>query len=90
MKKLGFWVAVGLLCVTTGVAVSESAFDFGLLRDLLLRDDAWEFFGVDYPLLDSSNESVDATTAEADPTSLATFVRSLQVRVVTAAANTGP
>jgi secreted PhoX family phosphatase len=33
---------------------------------------------------------VDAATAEADPTSLATFAESLHVRVVTAAANAGP
>jgi len=74
MHKRGLWVAVGLLCLTTGVAVSDDArwsgSDFGLFRDQQLRDHARQLFGVKHPLQASSTKSVDARTAEADPTSL--------------------
>jgi hypothetical protein len=49
-----------------------------------------DLFGVTGPLAFSSTASVDKATAEADPTSLATFAESLHARVVTAAANAGP
>jgi secreted PhoX family phosphatase len=79
---------VGLLGLVT-VAAAAQIFDFGVFREQLLRDHSRELFGVKGPLEFSSTESVDEATAEADPTSLATFAESLHVRVVTAAANAG-
>jgi secreted PhoX family phosphatase len=98
MNKRGLWITIGLLCLTTGIAVSgqfhghhrRPVADFGLLRDQKLHDHSWQLFGVTHPLQASSTESVDASTAEADPMSLATFTRSLHVRTVTAAAEAGP
>lgn len=89
MQKLGLCAAAVLLGLTTGVA-AVFGFDFGLFRDHQLHDHARQLFGVTGPLEASSTESIDAATAEDNPTSLATFAGGLRVRVVTAAANAGP
>lgn len=89
MQKRGFLATVGLLGLAIGAAAAAE-FDFGLFRDHQLQAHSRQLFGVTGPLEASSTASVDATTAEAHPTSLATFAKSLRVRVVTAAANAGP
>ena len=71
--------SVGLLL--TGVALASG--DFGSERDRELADDAEELFGVDRPVPASSTESIDAATANADPTKLITLARGLRARVVT-------
>jgi len=63
--------------------------DFGLFRDHPLHAHSEQLFGVD-PLEASSTESVSASTAENDPTSLVTVAKHLHARVVTASANAGP
>ena len=89
MRNQGLLAMVGLLGLATGAAAVQG-FDFGLFREQQLRTHSLSLFGVTEPLELSSTASVDAATAEADPTSLATFAPSLHVRVVTAAANAGP
>ena len=89
MSKLRWFAALGLVGLATGAAAVQ-VFDFGLFRDQQLRAHSRQLFGVTDPLEFSSTTSVDAATAEADPTALATFAPSLRVRVVTAAANAGP
>jgi secreted PhoX family phosphatase len=88
MKKIGLLTAI----VVAGVAASAFAlggFDFGVWRDLQLRLWSKHLFGVDKPLKESSHESVDAATAEADPRTLATVAKGLHVRVATSASNAG-
>jgi Alkaline phosphatase PhoX len=88
MRKAGVWSFVGLLAVSTTAAAGEKL-DFGAWRDLQLRAASEFLFGVRRPLRESSRESVDAATAEADPTSLVTLARGLRAQVVTSAANAG-
>src|SRR5262245_9855859 len=84
----------GVLSILASVAVVPGAAaagpDFGSLRELQLRSAAGALFGFSKPLKQSSTESVDASTAEADPRSLATVANGLSVQVVTSAANAGP
>jgi hypothetical protein len=88
MHKLGLLATVGLLGLAMGAAAAPE-FDFGLLRDQQLQAHSRQLFGITGPIEASSTASVDATIAEADPTALATFAKSLRVRVVTAAENAG-
>jgi len=87
MRKVFLFAAAGLL----GLAHTASAagFDFGAWRDWQLRAAAQHLFGFHHPLAESSTESVDQATAEADPTSLATVAGGLHVRVVTSDAAAG-
>ena len=66
------------LATTAG---ASAGFDFGTWRDRQLATD----FGVK----ESSTESVDQATAEADPTSLATVAKGLHVEVATSDPNAG-
>ncbi len=88
MHKLGLLATVGLLGLATGAAVAQE-FDFGLFRDHQLQEHSRQLFGITGPIKTSSTASVDAATAEADPTALVTLAKSLHVRVVTAATNAG-
>jgi len=88
MRKRLFFSAAGLLALATS-AVASGGFDFGTWRDRQLRAASQHLFGVNRPLSESSTESVDQGTAEADPTSLATVARGLHVQVVTSEPNAG-
>jgi len=88
MRKLIFMPVVAFLGLASGAA-AWGGFDFGVWRDLQLRASSSFLFGVKKPLKESSTESVDLATAEADPTSLATVARGLHVRVVTSDPNAG-
>ena len=81
--------ALGVLGLTTGAA-AVGGLDFGLFRDHQLHAHSEQLFGIVDPLEASSTESVSASTAENDPTSLVTVAKHLRVRVVTASANAGP
>jgi secreted PhoX family phosphatase len=89
MRRLGFFTTVAVVGIASSVGASGGGFDFGVWRDKQLRLAARFLFGVDKPLKESSHESVDAATAEADPRTLATVAKGLRVRVVTRAANAG-
>jgi secreted PhoX family phosphatase len=88
MKKIGLLTAI----TAAGIAASAFAaggFDFGVWRDLQLRQSSEALFGVEKPLKESSHESVDAATAGADPRTLATVAKGLHVRVVTSDPSAG-
>ncbi|MGR8933359.1 MAG: alkaline phosphatase PhoX [Gammaproteobacteria bacterium] len=94
--KSNLLTACGLLLA---VSISTPAFaedlnigkkGFGEYRDHLLRAHSKQLFGVSGPLRASSTDSVDAATADADPTSLVTVARSLRVKVVSAKADLAP
>jgi secreted PhoX family phosphatase len=88
MHKLNYLTAVCMAGIATG-AVAAANYDFGLFRDHQLAADCVKLFGVTQPIASSSTASVDAATAEADSTTLATFARGLQARVVSAEPNLG-
>ena len=64
--------------------------DFGLFRDDQIEAHSEQLFGVVSALDASSTESVGATDANADPTSLITVAKGLRVHVLTAQANAAP
>ena len=89
MRKMGF---VSLVAVAVAIASSAGAsggFDFGVWRDGHLRAFSQLLFGVGKPIQESSHESVDTATAEADPRTLATVAKGLHVDVATSASNAG-
>jgi secreted PhoX family phosphatase len=90
-RLLAIGVMGTLVVGTIGVAVAAFT-DFGLFRDGQLRGRSSDLFGVTglAPVLNSSTVSANPAAATLDPRKLATFAKSLQVRVVTkgvAAAN---
>jgi hypothetical protein len=88
MRRVLLFSAAGLIGVAT-TAAAWGGFDFGAWRDRQLSVASQLLFGVRAPLRESSTESVDRATAEADPTSLATVARGLHVHVVTSEASAG-
>jgi hypothetical protein len=86
MKRSG--IALTFATVSAAVALA-AAYDFGLKQEQQLGAHANQLFGVVKPVAASSTESIDAATAEADPTALLTVAKGLQVKVATAAANAG-
>lgn len=88
MRKLLLLSVAGLVGLATTPGAS-AGFDFGTWRDRHLGKASELLFGVKKPLKESSTESVDQATAEADPTSLATVAKRLQLRVVTSDPNAG-
>ena len=86
---IAFTCAAGL---AAGSAVAAHAFgaDFGLFRDNQLDAHSEQLFGFVSPVDASSTDSVGATDANADPTSLVTVAKGLQVHVVTAQPNAAP
>ena len=87
MRKL-FVSTLGALWFAAGLA-SAGDFDFGKWRDHHLDAFANLLFGLHQPLAESSSESVDAGTAEADPTTLATVAGGLELHVASSAADLG-
>ncbi len=83
MKKTVRVLATASLVVGLVAAVAVAGTDFGVDRDNLLRARSVQLFGVLGPVAASSTSSVTADQANADPTSLATFAKSLSARVVT-------
>src|SRR5262245_39960635 len=83
------WLTVAAVLGFAAVAVAASSFDFGLFREQQLVAHSIDLFGIIEPLDASSTASVDASTAEQDPTSLITLAKGLSARVVTAAPNAG-
>ncbi len=64
--------------------------DFGKLRDRLLHKYSGKLFGVKGALKNSSTQSVDKASAEANPASMVTVARSLHVSVVASSQALGP
>lgn len=63
---------------------------FGEFRDKLLRQHSQQLFGISGPVAASSTASVDAATANANPTALITAARSLRAKVVSADVKLAP
>src|SRR5215510_8469183 len=83
------WV-VGLATVgAAGTVAAAVSFDFGVFRDQMLEAKSNQAFGVVSGIAQSSTASIDAATANADPTALVTMAKGLTVGVVSAAANLG-
>jgi hypothetical protein len=83
MKKAATGIA---LVVALGIGVVGSALaglDFGLDTQNLLASKSHVLFGVGKPIEASSQDSIDAATADADPTALATLANGLSADVVT-------
>ena len=77
MKKVATVIA---LVVALGIGVVGSALaglDFGLETQNLLNAKSQPLFGVGKPIDASSQDSIDAATAEADPTDLVTLANGL-------------
>ena len=69
------WVA-GLATVgAAGTVVAGASFDFGVFRDQMLEAKSNQAFGVVSGIAHSSGASIDAATANADPTALVTMAR---------------
>jgi Alkaline phosphatase PhoX len=66
-----------------GGTVWAASSDFGAQRDRELAGEADDLFGVKRPVPASSTASIDAATANADPTKLITLARGLRASVVT-------
>jgi hypothetical protein len=90
MKKTAM---VFVLVVGLGIGLVGSALaglDFGLDTQNRLNAQTQPLFGVGKPIAASSQDSIDAATAEADPTDLVTLANGLSAKVVTAAADAAP
>lgn len=85
MTRLGISTVAAVILLGGGNASADTReLDFGKLRDQELRLLSFRLFGVVGPLEASSTASIAAAEAEANPTRLATFARSLRARVVSA------
>lgn len=71
--------ALGALALATVVLAGP---DFGQHVENQARAHSMQNFGITQPLAASSQQSIDAATADADPTRLATFAKQLNARTV--------
>src|SRR5215470_11835327 len=81
--------AAGLAAAFVVAAHAFGFGDFGLFRDQQLEAHSEQMFGIVSAVPASSTESVGATDANADPTSLITVAKGHRVHVVTAQPNAG-
>lgn len=86
IRALGVFIAAAGMISFAALADDQ---DFGLRVEHQLRAHSNQLFGVTQPIAASSTQSMDAATAEANPTALATFAKGLRARVVTSAGNAG-
>ena len=92
MKRIGLGLALAIAGVATSAAADGGLgnFDFGLWKELETRLTSFQLFGVLAPVKESSLASIDAATAEANPTALVTVAKGLRAKVVSAKAELGP
>ncbi len=88
MKRLALISAIALVGISS-VSMAGQPFDFGQYRDQVLRAKTQQLFGFNNPLKAASTASIDAGTANADPTKLVTLANGLKAHVVSAAGNLG-
>ena len=81
-------VAAGLLAAS-GTALAAWGFDFGVFRDDLIEAKSVQLFGVIRGVAHSSGASIDAATADADPTALVSLARGLHAHVVASSTDLG-
>jgi secreted PhoX family phosphatase len=87
MKRIA--IALTLTTMTVPGAAAAAGDDFGATREAQLRAHSEQLFGVVQPVAASSTESIDAATANANPTALVTVAKGLSVKVVAASADLG-
>jgi hypothetical protein len=89
-KTLIAVLVAAVLTVSAAISVAQGAgiIDFGRFVEAALALQAPIQFGVSGPLPQSSPAQIDAATATADPTKLATLAASLKARVVSTSAGT--
>jgi len=87
MKRIA--IPLTLATLTAAAAAGAAGFDFGATREAQLAAHSEQLFGVVKPVAASSTESIDAATAEVDPTALVTVAKGLSVSVVAASAELG-
>jgi secreted PhoX family phosphatase len=83
MKRRITVVATALVVVGIVAAAAAASSDWGVDRDNRLRTRSVGLFGIKKPVAASSTQSIDAATANADPTKLVTLAQPLTARVVT-------
>ncbi|HET8525260.1 MAG TPA: hypothetical protein VFM81_01330 [Actinomycetota bacterium] len=89
--RRGMIVLAAIAAFAFGVVGSAVAgLDFGLDEQNLLASKSQPLFGIGKPIAASSQDSIDAATAGADPTTLVTLATGLSAKVVSAATNLGP
>ena len=88
--SLSVLASAAVLAAASAVAANGFGFDFGLFRDQQLDAHSEQLFGIVSPVDASSTESIGATDANADPTSLITVAKGLRVHVLTAQPNAAP
>lgn len=90
MRK-GMVIALATTVALVVLATAALAgLDFGLFRDKHLAARSKPLFGIGEPIAASSQDSISAETADANPLALASFAKGLSARVVTSDANAGP
>jgi len=87
MKRIA--VPLTLATIAAAAAAGAAGFDFGATREAQLAAHSEQLFGVVKPVATSSTDSIDAATADADPTGLVTVAKGLSVSVVAASADLG-
>jgi secreted PhoX family phosphatase len=90
MQKKTTWLTAAAVLVMAVSAAAIDGADFGLFREDQLDAHSQQLFGIVSPVDASSEESIDAATADADPTRLVTLAKGLSARVVSAYPNTPP
>ena len=90
MRSLPVLTCAAVLAAASAITANGFGFDFGLFRDQQLDAHSEQLFGIVSPVDASSTESVGATDATADPTSLITVANGLRVHVLTAQPNAAP
>jgi hypothetical protein len=87
MQRRKWLLAIGI-AASTATAAAAKDFDFGLFRDHQMDAHSEQLFGIVSPVASSSDQSISATEADADPRKLVTLAKGLHVRVVSALPNT--
>src|SRR5262245_10954632 len=85
-----FTATVGIVLFAASAVAAFRGADFGLFRDGQLEAHSEQLFGIVRAVEASSTDSIDAGTADADPTKLVTLAKRLDARVVSAYPNTPP
>jgi hypothetical protein len=90
MQTRKWMMTLAVAACATSVAAATAGFDFGLFRDGQLNAHSEQLFGIVSPVDTSSELSIGALEADADPRKLVTLAPGLSVRVVADLPNTPP
>jgi len=88
MKRIA--IVLTMATMTAPTVAGAGGYDFGAAREHQLVVHSQQLFGVVQPVAASSTASIDAATADADPTALVTVAKGLSAKVIAASADLGP